>query len=63
MGKLIDTHTYRGLWWLPSAPDDKHEGTLTIKKGDARLDLLGHFGRELISEPERERVYSLWLAD
>src|SRR5918996_2442885 len=63
VGKLIDTHTYRGLWWLPSAPDDKHEGTLTIKKGDARLDLLGHFGRELISEPERERVYSLWLAD
>src|SRR5918996_1195905 len=63
VGKLIDTHTYRGLWWLPSAPDDKHEGTLTIKKADARLDLLGHFGRELISEPERERVYSLWLAD
>jgi hypothetical protein len=60
---LIETHTYRGLWWLPSAPDDKHEGTLTITKGDARLDLLGHFGHELISESEHERVYSLWLAD
>lgn len=63
LDKLIETHTYRGLWWLPSGPDDKHEGTLTITKGDARLDLLGHFGHELISESERERVYSLWLAD
>jgi len=63
VGNLIETHTYRGLWWLPSAPDDKHEGTLTIETGDARLDLLGHFGHELVSESERERVYSLWLAD
>jgi hypothetical protein len=40
-----------------------HRRTLTITKGDARLDLLGHFGHELISESERERIYSLWVAD
>jgi ApeA N-terminal domain 1 len=60
---VIETHTFRGLWWLPTAPDEKHEGNLTITKGAATLDLLGHFGRQLISEGERERVYSIWLAD
>ena len=60
---LTETQTYRGRWWLPSAPDDRHDGNLTITKGDARLDLLGHFGHELISEGDRERVYSMWLAD
>jgi hypothetical protein len=60
---MIETHTYRGLWWLPDAPDDKHGGTLTVTKGDARLDLLGHFGHQLIGEGEREWAYSPWLAD
>lgn len=60
---MIENHTYRGLWCLPSSPDEKHEGTLTIKGGDAQLDLIGHFGRELISESDREIQYSMWLAD
>lgn len=60
---MIATQTYRGLWWLPSTPEDKHEGTLTVTNGDARLDLLGHFGHEIISESARGIQYSLWLTD
>jgi hypothetical protein len=60
---VIGTQTYRGVWWLPSAPKDKREGTLTVTAGDASLDLIGHFGREIISERDREIVYSLSLAD
>jgi ApeA N-terminal domain 1/Apea-like HEPN len=60
---VIEMQTYRGLWWLPSAPEDKHEGTLTVTGGDPRLDLLGHFGRELIGESDRDIQYSMWLSD
>jgi hypothetical protein len=60
---VIGTQTYRGLWWLPHDPDDKREGTLTVTDGGASLDLLGHFGHELISESDRSIAYSLFLAD
>lgn len=60
---MIGTQTYRGVWWLPSAPRDRREGTLTVTAGEPRLDLLGNFGRELISESDREIVHSLFLAD
>jgi hypothetical protein len=60
---LIETHTYRGLWWTPSDPDEKLNGTLTITKGEPILELVGHFGRRLLSASETERAYSLDLAD
>ncbi len=60
---MIGTQTYRGVWWLPSDPEAKRDGTLTVTAGDARLDVLGHFGREIISESDREIVHSLFLAD
>ena len=60
---MIETHTCRGLWWTPSNPDAKLNGSLTITKGDARLDVVGDFGRELLSERDRQRTYSMSLAD
>jgi hypothetical protein len=60
---LIETHTYRGLWWTPSDPDEKLNGTLTITKGEPILELVGHFGRRLLSASKTERAYSLDLAD
>lgn len=60
---MIATHTYRGLWWLPAAADEQLSGTITITKGQAILELVGHFGRRLLSESETERAYSLDLAD
>jgi ApeA N-terminal domain 1 len=60
---LIETHAYRGLWWTPSDSDKKLNGTLTIKKGEPRLDVVGDFGHEVIGESEGERIYSMSLAD
>jgi hypothetical protein len=60
---LIETHTYRGLWWRPSDPDEKLNGTLTITKGEPTLDVVGNFGHEVIGEGEGERIYSMSLAD
>lgn len=60
---LIETHTCRGFWWTVSNPDLKLNGTLTITNGDPRLDVVGDFGHELISESDRGRTYSLSLAD
>jgi hypothetical protein len=61
--RLIETHTCRGLWWTPSEPDVRLNGTLTITKGDPRLDVVGDFGHEVISESDGERTYSMSLAD
>jgi hypothetical protein len=60
---VIGTQTYRGVWWLPSDPQDRRNGTLTITAGEVSLDLVGHFGREIISESDHEISYSLFLAD
>lgn len=59
----METHEYKGLWWLPSDDSDKLSGTLTITKGQAALELIGHFGHELLSETEREKTYSLDLTE
>jgi len=61
--EVIETRTYRGYWWLPESETKKLSGTLTITKGDAKLELLGHFGYHLISETETEKVYSLSLEE
>jgi hypothetical protein len=61
--RVIETHTYRGLWWTPADPDEKLNGTLTITKGDPSLDVVGDFGHEVIRESDGERAYSMSLAD
>lgn len=45
---MVETHEYRGLWWLPADGDTQLPGTLTVAKGDAALELIGHFGHESI---------------
>jgi ApeA N-terminal domain 1 len=56
---LTETQTYPGLWWLPTKPDEKFSGTLTITKGEPTLELVGHFGRRLISQTETVAPTSL----
>jgi hypothetical protein len=48
---------------MPSDPDTKLNGTLTITKGDARLDVVGDFGHEVIGESDRQRTYSMSFGD
>lgn len=56
---MIETHTYQGLWWTPSDPEEKLSGTLTITKGVPILDVVGDFGHDVISEGDHERTYSM----
>lgn len=60
---MVETREYKGLWWLPSDDTEKRAGTLTVTKGAAALELIGHFGYELLSETEREKTYSLDLTE
>jgi hypothetical protein len=60
---VVETHEYRGLWWLPSDESQRLSGTLTVTKGGAALELIGHFGYELLSETETQNTYSLALAE
>ncbi len=60
---VLDIHEYKGLWWLPSDETEKLPGTLTISKGAAALELIGHFGHQLLSETESQKTYSLDLAE
>jgi len=60
---VVKTHEYKGLWWLPSNEEEQLPGTLTITKGEASLELLGHFGHEILLETETEKVSSGNLAE
>jgi hypothetical protein len=55
---VIGEQAYKGLWWLPGDESDQFSGTLTVTKGEASLELLGHFGHEILYETETERVGS-----
>jgi hypothetical protein len=35
---VVETHEYKGLWWLPSHETEKLSGTLTVSKGEAALE-------------------------
>jgi hypothetical protein len=60
---VVETHEYKGLWWLPPDETKRLSGTLTITKGHPTLELIGHFGYELLSQSEAERTYSLELEE
>jgi hypothetical protein len=60
---MHETREYKGLWWLPADEGEKLPGTLTVTRGAAALELIGHFGHELISETETEKSYSFSLAE
>ena len=55
-------HEYRGFWRPADDPSNQLPGTLTVEKGKATLDLIGDFGRQLISSSPREKAYS-WDAE
>jgi hypothetical protein len=60
---MLETHEFKGYWWLPGAEEDKLSGDLRIERGRARLDVLGSFGQTLLSETPREKTYSLDPSD
>jgi hypothetical protein len=60
---VIGERAYKGLWWLPGDDSDKLPGTLTIKRGEASLELLGHFGHAFVRETETETVLSGGLGE
>jgi hypothetical protein len=46
------------MWWLADQPDQLRPGTLTVTKGKAELEVLGHFGPGLIPAlGETRRVF------
>lgn len=55
---MIETREFRGWWWLPKKPDDQLPGSLIVTRGEAELDLTGHFGHEVIAETAHEVVMS-----
>jgi ApeA N-terminal domain 1/Apea-like HEPN len=60
---VIETREFRGWWWLPTQPDNQLPGTLIVTRGQAELDLTGHFGHEMLAETDHEIVMSGRLAD
>ena len=55
---MLDELTFRGLFWLPSEPEQKLAGTLNVSQERIELDLLGAFdeaGQAFELEP-RDRI-------
>jgi hypothetical protein len=55
---VIETHQYSGLWWLPADESKKLSGTLTLTRGEGKLDVLHSFGHEVLATSEDETIYS-----
>ena len=60
---MIETYEYVGRWWLPEDEETKLAGTLTIARGGARLNVVGHFGHTVLGGTGDETVYSPHPAD
>lgn len=60
---MLTRREYKGPWWLPGNESNQLPGTLVVEKGKTTLEVIGDFGRELISKTARERVYSLQLEE
>jgi hypothetical protein len=60
---VIEPREFRGWWWLPGQPDRQLPGTLVVTRGEAELDLTGHFGHEVIAKTDSEIVMSGGLAE
>jgi len=56
---LVESHEFRGFWWLPGEEEERLTGTLAITNGASALDVVGDFGHRLLSETGREKSYSL----
>ena len=62
---MLEEHRYEGYWWLPAEGAERPPlassrlcGTLTISQGSAELQVLGHFGHEVLGEHDGEQVLS-----
>ena len=60
---MIEIREFRGWWRLPGKKGEELPGTLVVTKGEAELDLTGHFGHEILSESETEIRMSGGLAE
>jgi ApeA N-terminal domain 1 len=66
---MIETHEYSGFWWVPTEdgnpPLDEHllSGTLTVKGGEVKLEVLGSFGHEELEKSDNWVRVSAWPAD
>ena len=45
---MVETHEYKGLWWLPSDEAEKLYGTLMVKKGEAAPPIQGNLKAEFL---------------
>lgn len=60
---MVETREFQGLWWLPNDESERLPGKLTVTRGRAALELIGDFGRDLLSETDRQKAYSLDLSE
>lgn len=60
---MVETHEYKGWWWLPEDDSTQLPGTLTVTKGLASLELMGNFGHEVLAQTETEIHLSAALAE
>lgn len=60
---MIETHEFKGWWWLPEEDSTQLPGMLTVTKGAASLELMGNFGHEVLAETETEIHLSAGLAE
>jgi len=44
--EMLEPFEYRGVWWLPDAPEHKVAGVLTFSQDDVCLELIGLLPRE-----------------
>ena len=60
---MFETREFRGWWWLPAQTENQLPGTLVVTRGEAELDLTGHFGHAVLAETDHEMVMSGHLAE
>jgi hypothetical protein len=60
---VFETREFRGWWWLPAQTENQLPGTLIVTRGEAELDLTGHFGHAVLAETDHEMVMSGHLAE
>jgi hypothetical protein len=54
---MLETHEYKGMWWLAADPEKKLAGTLAVSKGSAELEVLGHLGPGLTPKEDGSIVF------
>lgn len=57
---MFSTHEYKGTWWLASDTAKKLPGELTVTRGDAELEVLGHFGGPRLPGPGESVEIADW---